>query len=256
MMIALTLYAYCLGERSARAIERRCREDVAFRVICANQTPDHATIARFRQHHEKALAGLFGEILRLCASAGLVRIGVVAIDGTKIAASASLAANRTKDAIEAEVRRILAEAAETDAKEDALYGTGRTGDELPPELADRRSRIARLKEAKRRLEHEDAARAEAHQRHLAERERIERERGRRLRGRRLRGRKPKPPEPDPSAKANLTDPDSRVVTGRSGYLQGYNAQAAVSADQLILAAELTQEANDVAQLHPMIAARA
>lgn len=123
------------------------------------------------------------------------------------------------------------------------------GDELPPELADRTSRLARLKEAKRRLDEEDAARERAHAERLAERERIERERGKRLRGR-----KPKPPAPDPLAKANTTDPESRVLRTRQGYLQGYNGQVAVSCDQIILAAELTQDANDVGQLHPMIAA--
>lgn len=249
MMVALTLYSYCLGERSSRRIERRLGEDIAYRVIAANQSPDHTTIARFRQHNEGALAGLFTEILRLCAGAGMVKVGVVAIDGTKMAASASLAANRSKDAIEAEVRRILTEAAETDAAEDALYGEGVRGDELPPELADRRSRLARLKEAKRRLEEEDAARQRAHQEHLAERERIERERGTRLRGR-----KPKPPAPAPAAKANTTDPDSRILKCPDRFIQGYNAQAAVGPNQIILAAEITPKANDVAELHPMIAA--
>jgi len=249
MMVALTLYAYCLGERSARAIERRCAEDIAFRVICANQTPDHATIARFRCHNEGALAGLFTQILALCAGAGMVKVGVVAIDGTKMGASASLSANRTADAIEAEVRRILAEAAATDAAEDALYGEGVRGDELPPELADRRSRLARLKEAKRRLDKEDAARQSAHDRRLVEREGIERESGKRLRGR-----KPKPPAPTTDAKANTTDLDSRILKSPDRFIQGYNAQAAVTKDQIILAAELTQQANDVAQLHPMIAA--
>lgn len=249
MMVALTLYAYCLGERSARRIERRLHEDVAYRVIAANRTPDHATIARFRQQHEGALAGLFAQCLRLCADAGLGRVGVVAIDGTKIAADASLAANRTHDAIKEQVRRMLEEAAAVDAAEDALYGEGVRGDELPPELADRTSRLARLKEAKRRLDEEDAAREQAHAERLAERERIERERGTKLRGR-----KPKRPAPDPLAKANTTDPASRVVRTRQGYLQGYNGQVAVSSDQIILAAELTQDENDVGQLHPMIAA--
>ena len=249
MMVGLTLYAYCLGERSSRRIERRLHEDVAFRVVAANQTPDHTTIARFRQHNEEALAGLLTECLRLCASAGLGRVGLVAIDGTKMGAAASLSANRTRAAIEEHVRRILTEAAETDAAEDALYGEEVRGDELPPELRDRASRLARLKEAKRRLAEEDAARRSAHEERLAERARIEQERGRKLRGR-----KPKAPQPDPAATANTTDPDSRIQKTGQGYLQGYNGQLAVSEDQIILAAELTQAENDVAQLHPMIAA--
>jgi len=222
---------------------------VAYRVIAANQAPDHATIARFRQEHEDALAGLFSECLRLCVAAGLGKVGVVAIDGTKMAVAAALAANRTNDAIEAEVRRIMAEAKATDEAEDALYGEGVRGDELPPELASRTSRLARLKEAKRRLDEEDAARERAHAERLDERARIERERGKKLRGRR-----PTRPAPDPLAKANTTDPASRILKTRQGYLQGYNAQAAVSTDQIILAAELTQAENDVGQLHPMIAA--
>lgn len=249
MMVALTLYSYCLGERSSRRIERRLGEDIAYRVIAANLNPDHTTIARFRQHNEGALAGLFTQILALCAGAGMLKVGVVAIDGTKMGASASLSANRTKDAIEAEVRRILAEAAETDAAEDALYGEGVRGDELPPELADRRSRLARLKEAKKRLDDEDAARQSAHQGQLAKREQTERERGKRLRGR-----KPVSPAPDPKATANTTDPESRIMKCADRFIQGYNAQAAVSADQIILAAQITQKANDVAELHPMIAA--
>ena len=249
MMVALVLYSYCLGERSARGIERHLGDDVAYRVIAANQSPDHATIARFRAQHEQALAGLFVQILRLCAGAGLITLGVVAIDGTKMAANASLAANRTAEAIEADVRRYLKEAAEIDAAEDALYGEGVRGDELPPELRDRTSRLARLKEAKRRMDAEDAAREQAHQEHLSARERTESERGKKLRGR-----KPKAPERDPKATANTTDPGSRIMKTRQGYLQGYNAQAAVSAEQIILAAELTQRANDVAELHPMIAA--
>lgn len=249
MMVALTLYAYCRGERSARAIERRCAEDIAYRVICANQTPDHATIARFRAHHQDALGGLFTEILHLCAIAGMVKVGVVAIDGTKMAANASLGANRSPDGLEAEIARMLEEAQEIDAAEDALHGEGVRGDELPPALADRTSRLARLKQARRRLDAEDADRQRAHQEHLARREQVERDAGKRLGGR-----KPKAPPPAQDAIANTTDPESRIVRIPRGYLQGYNAQAAVSPNQIILAAELTQRPTDVAELHPMIAA--
>ncbi len=118
MMVALLLYAYCIGERSSRRIERRCNEDMACRVICANNSPDHTTIARFRRQKERALVSCFTEVLRLCAEAGLVRIGTVALDGTKILANASLRANRSKESIEAEVAAILAEAAAADEGED------------------------------------------------------------------------------------------------------------------------------------------
>ena len=127
MMVALLVYAYALGERSSRRIERRCVEDVASRVICANQAPDHTTIARFRQRHEKALAGLFGEVLVLCAEAGLVEVGVIAIDGTKVHANASERATCDYEQI---AREILAEADAVDREEDERFGE-RRGDELP-----------------------------------------------------------------------------------------------------------------------------
>jgi transposase len=156
MMVALLVYAYSIGVRSARGIERRCREDVAFRVITANQVPDHATIARFRARHEQAIGELFNGVLELCAEAGLVRVGVVAVDGTKIEANASHRAVRSYDQI---VGEILAEAAETDAREDELFGEAR-GDELPVELSTTGQRRARLLEAKRRLDQKRAAEAE------------------------------------------------------------------------------------------------
>src|ERR687897_428574 len=138
MMVALLLYAYAIGERSSRRIERRCVEDVATRVICANRAPDHTTIARFRQRHERALAELFGEVLALCADAGLVRVGVIAVDGTKVAANAAPQATRDYEQI---AREILAEADAVDAEEDAAFGDAR-GDELPPELSTAQGRRA------------------------------------------------------------------------------------------------------------------
>src|SRR5215204_5858878 len=148
MMVALLLYGYAIGERSSRRLERRCVEDVATRVICANQRPDHTTIARFRQRHETALAELFGEVLALCADAGLVRVGVVAIDGTKVHANASNQATRSYEDI---AREILAQADAVDAAEDEQFGEAR-GDELPPELATSQGRRGWLRDARRRLE--------------------------------------------------------------------------------------------------------
>jgi len=153
MMVALLLYVYAIGERSSRRIERRCLEDVAARVICANQAPDHCTIARFRQRHETALGELFGEVLGLCAEAGLVTVGVIAIDGTKVHANASQHASRDYEQI---AREILEQAAEIDALEDEQFGE-RRGDELPPELATPEGRQRWLRDARRRL---DARRAE------------------------------------------------------------------------------------------------
>jgi transposase len=218
MMVALLLYAYAIGERSSRAIERRCREDVAFRVITANQAPDHATIARFRVRHESALGGLFTKVLGLCANAGLVRVGLIAVDGTKIAGNASREANRSYEQI---VREIFEQAAAADAADEERFGEAR-GDELPAELADRSSRRARLRAAKERLEAEIREAQAAHAAHLQARAELEAERGRKLRGC-----KPVPPPSvvGPGARANVTDPDSRLVRGPRGFVQGYNAQA-------------------------------
>src|SRR5215207_2772655 len=155
MMVALLLYVYAIGERSSRRIERRCLEDVAARVICANQAPDHCTIARFRQRHETALGELFGEVLGLCAEAGLVTVGVIAIDGTKVHANASQHASRDYEQIAREIRE---QAAEIDALEDGQFGE-RRGDELPPELATPEGRQRWLRDARRRLEERRAQEA-------------------------------------------------------------------------------------------------
>src|SRR3954470_334857 len=183
MMVALLVYAYCVGERSSRQVQRRCVEDVAFRVIAANRAPDHSTICRFRQRFAGPLAGLFVQVLAMCARAGMVRVGTVAVDGTKMAANAGLGANRSYAAIQAEVQRILDEADEVDAAEDELFGDAR-GDELPQELVDPRSRKARLDQVQAELEAEHAAREAEHEQRLAERAEQERRTGKRLGGRR------------------------------------------------------------------------
>jgi hypothetical protein len=141
------LYAYCLGVRSSRQIQRRCHEDIAFRVLAANLAPDHVTIARFRVRHEQALAGFLVESLKLCAAAGMVRLGTVALDGTKVAANAAERANRTHEKLEEEVAGILRQAAEADQHEDQLFGDAR-GDELPEALASKAGRLARLRQAR------------------------------------------------------------------------------------------------------------
>jgi transposase len=249
MMVGLLLYAYALGERSSRAIERRCREDVAFRVICANQIPDHATVARFRARHERALAETFTQILRLCAQAGLISLGLVALDGTLVAANASPSATRSYASICQEVEGMLAEAARADAADDERLGDAR-GDELPPAFRERRSRRARLAQCQDELERAHADAQTAYQAKLAERAAHEARMGRRLAGRR-------PHAPDPAelaaSRRNLTDPDSRLMKRAGRSLQGYNAQVVASPAQVILAAEVTQAANDGAQLEPMVA---
>jgi transposase len=247
MMVALLLYAYAVGERSSRGIELRCQLDVAFRVITANQVPDHATIARFRVRHQEALGALFGQVLGMCGRAGLVSLGVIALDGTRMAANASGLANRGYAQIAAE---ILAEADAVDAAEDERFGAAR-GDELPAELADPVSRKARLREAKRRMDEEHRAAEQAHQDKVAERA----EREAKL-GRKLSGRKPKtPPEHvDPQARMNVTDLDSRSVRTARGFIQGYNAQAATTSEQIIIAADVEIGGTDQGLLEPMIRA--
>jgi transposase len=249
MMTALLLYAYCLGEQSSREIEKACEVDVAFRVVAGNERPDHTTICRFRSEHEAALKGLFLEVLRLCRECGLVKAGAVALDGTKMKANAALSANRDYEHLKKEVERMFEEARAKDAEEDRQYGKDRRGDETPDEWATKEGRLKSLLEAKARLEAEAAAQA-AEQAAKIEQRRAEEA----ATGKKKRGRKPGEPDerPENDAKANVTDPESRIMKTRSGYVQGYNAQAAVTEEQIIVAAEVTQECNDVGQLHPML----
>lgn len=252
MMVGLLLYAYSVGELSSRQIERRCEEDVAFRVIAANRVPDHTTIARFRARHDGRLADLFEQVLALCAKAGMVKVGKVAVDGTKVRANAGIGANRSYSKIREEVDWLLGEAAAVDAAEDRQFGELR-GDELPPELADGRSRRARLERAKRELEQEEAERQAAHQAQLdAHRQYRERT------GRRKVGRQPRPTasgsSPLENGKRNITDPDSRIMSDRGALVQAYNAQAIVGEGQVILAHQVTNIANDHGQLEPMFCA--
>lgn len=250
MMVALLLYAYAVGERSSRAIERRCREDVAFRVICANRVPDHATIARFRVRHEPALAGVFTQVLSLCARAGLVSVGVVALDGTLMSGNASPDATRSYASIRAEVEAMLEQAAHADAAEDEQFGDAR-GDELPAELSDRGTRLERLRRCREELEREEADSQAAYEANLAWRAEWEAEHGRKLTGR-----KPTPPDPESLAKrrVNVTDPDTRMMKRVGGKtVQGYNVQVVASPQQIILAAQVAQTVNDSNQLDPMVA---
>jgi transposase len=251
MMVGLVLYAYAVGVTSSRAIERCCEVDVAFRVIAANRQPDHATIARFLVRHREQLSELFFQVLALCRRAGMVKVGTVAVDSTKLAANASIDQNRTYDGLREEARRIIEEAIETDRREDELYGEQR-GDELPEELADPRTRKAKIKELL------EQARGEV--------ERVEREREEKLSeqaehlartGKRKRGRQvaEKPSHDDRrllARKYNVTDPDSRIVRHRGMLIQGYNVQSVVADGQIILSAHVTDSAVDQGQLQPAV----
>jgi transposase len=251
-LLGVLLYGYCIGVRSSRQLERRLTEDIAFRVLAANQTPDHVTIARFRVRHEQALAGFLVASLKLCAAAGMVKVGTVALDGTKLAGNAADKANRTLDKLDREVAEILKQAAEADQREDAQYGDER-GDELPEPLASKAGRLARLRQAKALLEAKAAERA----RRFAERAAASAAAGA-AKGKPPRQLKPRTRDeaPNPKATANVTDPDSRLLHTRKGRVQGYNAQAVTTLAQVIVAAELTQDANDFQQLQPMLEATA
>jgi len=267
MMVRSLLYGYCVGIMSSRRMERASYEDVAFRYLCANQHPDHDTIASFRQQHLPVLAELFTQVLQLCNQAGLVKLGHVAIDGTKQQANASKHKAMSYDRMEekekqlkAEVEKLLAQAAETDAAEDALYGKGKRGDELPAELARRDSRLKKIAEAKAALEQEARERAEAKKKaveeKLAERQKKEEETGKKMGGRPPEVPDPEQAQPDPKDQRNFTDPESRIMPDgarKGSFVQGYNVQIAVdSKAQIIVAAEITQQTNDKQQLAPML----
>jgi hypothetical protein len=266
MMVRLLIYGYCRGVASSRRMERATYEDVAFRYLAADEHPDHDTIARFRQEQLGSLSQLFVQVLRLCQQAGLVKLGHVALDGTKVKANASkhkaMSYERMGEAekkLEEEVQALLAAAVRVDAEEDGKYGRGKRGDELPAELARRESRLAKIREAKAALEREAKAQAEEAksrvEAQLQERQKQEQEQGRKMSGR-----KPQVPDleqakPDPKAQRNFTDPGSRIMKDGASkeFVQAYNAQAVVdSAAQVIVAAAVTQQANDKQQLVPML----
>lgn len=263
MMVKLLLYAYCVGVPSSRKIEQATHRDVAFRVLAGDQHPDHASVAEFRQRHLERLAGLFLDVLRLCQAAGLVRLGHVALDGTKVQANASrhkamsyARMEETERRLEGEVRQLLQEAGRVDAAEDAQYGPGRRGDEVPAELARRETRLAKIRAAKAALEQEARERAEKAAEEgrakLAARE----QRGGSAKGGLPQIVDPAQARPAPRAQYNFTDPESRIMVdgATKSFVQAYNAQAAVDEQaQVVVACGLTQAAIDVQQFVPMLA---
>jgi transposase len=266
MMVKLLFYAYCTGRPSSRRIERATYEDVAFRVLAGDQHPDHDCIAEFRRRHLASLAGLFLQVLKLCRKAGLVKLGHIAFDGTKIQANASkhkaMSYGRMGEAekkLTEEIQRLLDEAERIDAEEDAEHGKGKRGDELPKELARRESRLQKIREAKAALEAEakEQARVEAAeaQAKLDERARQEAETGKKTPGRAPEVHDPADAKPEPKAQRNFTDPESRIMPDgaqKGAFVQGYNVQIAVDAEaQIIVACDITQQANDKLQLVPM-----
>ena len=228
MMVAFLLYAYCVGVLSSRQIEKACQETIPFRVLTANQHPDHDTIEEFRRRHLQALATLFIQLLHICRKAGLVKLGHVVLDGTKVKANASkhkamsyARMQKSVAELEAEVKRLLQEAETVDQAEDQRFGKGRRGDELPKELRFKQSRLVTIKEAKEALEIEARQKKEQQRREQEEKEQKQNPRGR----------PPQAPreEPAPKVQRNFTDPDSRIMkdsTAKS-FAQAYNCQAAV-----------------------------
>ncbi len=256
MMTALLLHGYASGLYSSRRIAKAGRERADFMMIVAGDPPDFRTISEFRKRHLQALADLFVQVLKLAEKAGLVKLGHVALDGTKIKANASkhkaMSYERMKKReaeLKAEVDRWLEAAAAADAEEDRLYGDKR-GDEMPDWVADKEKRLAKIREAKAELEAEAKAAAEEETRR-----RTEAEEKRIAAGRKKNGKTPAPPkaEPDGKAQRNFTDPDSRILKTKDGYIQGYNAQAAVdSTAQIIVAHGLTASMSEHGQLVELI----
>jgi transposase len=271
MLTRVLLYAYCVGVTSSRRIEKATYEDLAVRYLAADQHPDHDTIAAFRQEHLKELGALFVQALRMCQRAGLVKLGNVALDGTKIQASASRQCSvsyarltEQEEALRDMVERLLGQAGETDREEDEAYGKGRSGEELPPELADAEKRLKKIREAKRALAQEAAqALEEARRNHADVRPRGRPRKGEEVRvsraehdKRKNRFKRAQRNAEHPTRQFNFTDPDSRVMrdNGLGCFVQGYNAQIAVDDEaQVIVAADVSQSVVDRGQLLPMCA---
>jgi transposase len=233
MLTKVLVYGYCVGVFSSRRIQRRLLEDIPFRVLAAGNEPDFRTIADFRKIHLPALRGLFEQVLQMARDLGALRVGRVAVDGSKVHANASKHKAMSYDRLpqkrrqlRAEVEQLLAQAEAIDAAEDAEHGADRRGDELPAELQRRESRLAKIREAKRALEAraKDAAADPP----------------------------AAPAKPDPKAQYNFTDPESRIMKGPDGFVQAYNTQIAVDEEQLIVGHAVTQETNDKRQLLPMV----
>jgi len=257
MMTALLLYAYCSGIYSSRRIVKACHERLDFMCIVGLDVPDFRTISDFRKRHLKALGKLFGQVLLVCEKAGLVKLGHVAFDGTKIKANASkhkaMSYERMEKRaaeLEAEVAKWLASAEAADTAEDKQYGRDKRGDAMPDWVADKQRRAAKIRQAKAELEAEAQALAQARRAAAAAAEQQ-----REAEGRRKGGRKAAAPSPEPDAKAqrNFTDPESRIMKSKDGFVQAYNAQAAVDATcQVIVAHDVTQSGSDSASLLPMV----
>jgi len=249
MMLTLLLYGYSVGVFSSRKIAARCQTDVAFRVIVGGNIPDFRTISEFRRRHLDSLRHLFVEVLRLCKEAGLLKVGRLALDGAKVKANASRhkamsydRMGKDEQRLEQEIADLLRKAQAADEAEDAEYGADCRGDELPAELSRRTQRLQKIREAKAALE--EQARAKA----LADAATREAE------GRAPAKTNPQDAVPDAKDQRNFTDPESRIMrTSNKGWDQCGNAQAVANEDQIIVAADVTDQTNDCRQMEPMVA---
>jgi len=250
MMTKILVYGYCVGVFSSRKLAQRLHEDIGFRVLAAGNTPDFRTLSEFRRIHLQVLQGLFEQVLRMAMEMGALKLGRVAIDGSKVKANASkhqaMSYKRMKQEqrrLRDQVRQLLAEAERVDAEEDARYGRSRSGDELPAELQRREDRMLRIREAKRALEQR------------ARQEDAEKDKDENHGGPGCQAGDPKKNKPKDKDQYNFTDPESRMMKGPDGFVQAYNAQVAVESTlQLIVAQAVTQQCNDKQQLMPMLAA--
>jgi transposase len=257
MLVRLLLYGYAVGVRSSRKIEKATYENIAFRYLAADQHPDHDVLADFRKTHLEELSKIFVTSLQLCQKAGLVKLGQIAIDGTKVAANASRQESKTYERLSekekllaAEVERLLKEAAAADAQEDGELGKGKRSEELPEALATTERRLAKIRAAKEELEREAKEKAEQAAREQAEQDGKARDEAQRQRWQRA-----KSGVPEAKTQGNLTDPESRLMLDgmNKTYVQAYNAQvAAAGVPQIIVAQTVTQAANDRQQLTPMM----
>ena len=247
--LSVLIYAYCTGVYSSRKIEESIKYDISFRVLARNNYIDHTTIARFRQEFGEPFSDAFAQVLKILREGGAAKAGIIALDGTKIEANASMEKNKSYDPIQKDVSRILQEAFKIDEEEDELYRYDTGYEQLPGLPKDRIERYEKLMKAKEQLELEQKEKAKEQEEKIKAREEDEEKNGKK------RGRKPKPPQykPDKKLKVNITDPDSKVMkTRKGGYIQGYNAQIIASEDQYIVAHDVTNEQNDRHQLEPML----
>jgi len=249
MMVKVLLYGCAVGVRSTRKVDQALEHDVCFRYLAGNLRPDFRTLASFRAEHAEAMDGLFVHVLQLCREAGLVKLGQVALDGRRVAGNAALERSRTKAGLQAIVRKMFEEIDATDTAEDALYGKDKRGDELPEELRTREGRLKAIRSALDQLKKPEEEIRAAYEEKVEARRRLEEKTGKPAKGR-----KPKLKEDQiKRLRVNLTDPDSRMMKARKGFVQGYNGQAMVDcSSQVIVAQDLRQDAVDWALAAPML----